>query len=378
MKVSGTELCPAFGKCGGCQYLHKTYETQLQRKTAMIKELFQDHDVEETLGMEAPMHYRHKVQVTVGKQKGKIVTGNYQAGTRKLVPVESCLLEDEGADAIIADIRRIADRFHMYAYDQETRQGFLRYIQIRKGYATGEYMVVIVTNGFQFEGRNNFKKELLKKHPEITTMVQNINTRTDGMILADKQDVFYGPGFIYDEMLGKRFRISANSFYQVNPAQTEKLYETALSMTDLSGKSVMDAYCGTGTIGILAADKARSVTGLEINPQAVKDAKVNAKLNHVDNITFIQGDAGEYLLGESIPDVVIMDPPRSGSTPEFLSAIANAKVPEVIYVSCGPETQARDVKMMEMMGYEVKKIQPVDLFPFTDHVENVILLSRNT
>ena len=374
MNHKSSYTCPVFGKCGGCQLLGKPYEKQLQEKKQYLESLFPGETVEEVLGMEDPVGYRCKVQRIFEFRKGQVIAGNYEAHSHRLVPVDSCLLEDPDCDAILSDIQLLVKKFHLPVYDPIRRQGVLRYVLIRKGKYTGQLLVVLVTAGFAFPGKKNFVKALISQHPEITSIVQNLNTRTDSLILGSKNEVLYGRGYIVDELMGKQFRISASAFYQVNPAQTVHLYKTALEMTDLKGKSVLDAYCGTGTIGILASDFAKEVVGVEINPEAVTDAIYNAKANQVSNIRFIRKDASEYLLGDHVPDVVLMDPPRSGSTPAFLDAIATAGVKEIVYISCGPEALARDLVYLKQKGYEVKRIKPVDLFPFTSHVETVCYL----
>ena len=267
------------------------------------------------------------------------------------------------------------------AYDEDTGFGLLRHVLIRKGFSTGEIMVVLVTASPVFPSKNNFVKALREKHPEITTIVQNINGRGTSMVLGDKEHVLYGKGYIVDELCGCRFRISSKSFYQVNSVQTEILYEKALSLSGLTGRElVVDAYCGIGTIGIIASKAAGKVIGVELNQGAVRDAVNNAKMNGIDNIRFYCNDAGRFLVnmaeqGENA-DVVIMDPPRSGSTEEFMDAVGKLGAGKVVYVSCNPETLARDVRYMKKLGYRAVEAWPVDMFPETDHVETIVLLSK--
>ena len=376
MKTKSNSSCPVFGKCGGCSLLDRSYEKQLQEKKAYIESLFPGEPVEGVLGMDDPIGYRCKVQRVFSFQKGTILCGNYEARSHRLVPVESCLLEDPDCTGIILTIRKLAKQFRLSIYDPARRQGVLRYVLIRKGKFTGQLLVVLVTAGFEFPGKRNFVKALREAHPEITSIVQNINRRTDSLVLGDKNETLFGSGYITDELLGKRFRISASAFYQVNPAQTVHLYQTALEMADLSNKTILDAYCGTGTIGILAADQAKEVVGVEINRDAVSDAIYNAKANQTKNIRFVCKDAGEYLMEEAVPDLVIMDPPRSGSTPAFLDAVSSAGVKEIIYISCGPEALKRDVDHLKSKGYKLQRIRPVDLFPFTEHCEVVVSMFR--
>ena len=349
-------------------------------------------DIAETvhpvIGMKEPEHYRCKVNaVFTHDRKGNPVSGIYEKNTHRVVPVDSCMIEDEKADAIIRDIRSMLRSFRIRTYDEDTGYGLLRHVQVRRGYATGEYMVTLVCADPVFPSRNNFVKALRKEHPEITTIIMNINDRSTSMVLGERNITMYGRGFIEDELCGYRFRISPGSFYQVNPLQTEILYETAIRYADLTGQeTVMDAYCGTGTIGIIASGKAKSVYGVELNRDAVRDAVWNARRNNVKNIRFINKDAGEYMnelsggTGESepLPDVVILDPPRTGTTPEFIDAVSRMAPERIVYVSCGPDTLARDLKLFRRKGYKALEAQPVDLFPFTEHVETVVLLTRNT
>ena len=334
------------------------------------------------IGMENPFHYRHKVHAVFSHdRRGNAISGIYQENTHKVVPVERCLIEDEQADAIIGTIRGMLRSFKIRTYDEDTEYGLLRHVLIRKGYATGEIMVVLVTASPVFPSRNNFVRALREKHPEITTIIQNINGRGTSMVLGDRENVLYGKGYIEDVLCGFRFRISSRSFYQVNPAQTELLYGKALELAGLSGReTVIDAYCGTGTIGIIASGQAGRVIGVELSRDAVRDAVSNAKRNQIKNIQFYCEDAERFLLdmaakGEQA-DVVIMDPPRSGSTEAFMDAIARMGARRVVYVSCNPETLARDVRYMRKLGYVGKEAWGVDLFPFTRHCETVVLLSK--
>ena len=376
-------LCPVEKRCGGCQLLGVDYKVQIKRKQKQLEELLGGLcPVRGMIGMENPFHYRHKVHAVFSHdRRGNAISGIYQENTHKVVPVERCLIEDEQADAIIGTIRGMLRSFKIRTYDEDTEYGLLRHVLIRKGYATGEIMVVLVTASPVFPSRNNFVRALREKHPEITTIVQNINGRGTSMVLGDRENVLYGKGYIEDVLCGFRFRISSRSFYQVNPAQTELLYGKALELAGLSGReTVIDAYCGTGTIGIIASGQAGRVTGVELSRDAVRDAVSNAKRNQIKNIQFYCEDAERFLLdmaakGEQA-DVVIMDPPRSGSTEAFMDAIARMGARRVVYVSCNPETLARDVRYMRKLGYVGKEAWGVDLFPFTRHVETVVLLSH--
>ena len=376
--------CPVANRCGGCQYMGIPYEKQLASKQEKVQNLFPTYkEIQPVIGMENPVYYRCKVQAAFGWQKGKVISGTYEAASHRIVPVEECMLEDQQADAILATIRKLMTSFKIMPYNEDRRTGIMRHVLIRKGYFTGQILVVLVTGSYQFPGKNNFVSALCKAHPEITTVIHNINGAKTSMVLGDQQKTVRGPGFINDQLLGCTFRISAGSFYQVNPIQTEKLYSQALQMAELTGtESVLDAYCGTGTIGILAAKAAKNVIGVELNRQAVQDAIINAKINQVQNIRFVCDDAGKFLqkaaAKNEVPEVVIMDPPRAGSDEAFLSALVYASPKKVVYISCNPETQARDVRYLTKHGYKITKMQPVDLFPNTDHVENVCLLIKSS
>lgn len=376
-------ICPVSDKCGGCQLLHMDYRKQLAWKKEQVSGLLKPYGrLEQIIGMENPKHYRCKVHAAFGRDRqGNIISGVYQTGTHRIVPVEDCLLENEKADAIIGTIRGMLKSFRIKTYDEDTGYGLLRHVLIRTGYRTGQIMVVLVLSSPILPSKNNFVKALLKEHPEITTVVINVNDKKTSMVLGQRQQVIYGPGYIEDELCGMRFKISPKSFYQVNPPQAEVLYKKALEYAALTGKErVLDAYCGTGTIGMIAAFKAGSVLGVELNQDAVKDAIEGAKKNKISNIRFWKADAGDFMAdmaqeGEKV-DVVLMDPPRSGSSEKFLSALVKLKPQKVVYVSCNPETLARDLKYLCAKGYRMERAAAVDMFPFTDDIETVCLLSN--
>lgn len=381
-KISSS-LCPVSKKCGGCKWIYKSYEEQLREKEKQLREYLKPFCKSDAiLGMDNPYHYRNKVHAVFGEdKKHNIISGIYEEGTHRIVPVDSCLIENEKADEIIVSIRGLLKSFKIRPYHEDTGFGLLRHVLVRTAYATGEIMVVLVLGSPIMPSKNNFVKALLKLHPEITTIVVNVNNRDTSMVLGDKEQVIYGKGYIEDELCGKTFRISPKSFYQVNPQQTQKLYTKALEMAELNGtETVVDAYCGTGTIGIIASDKAGKVIGVEKNGDAIKDARVNAKLNNVKNIQFYQNDASEFLTKmaeqEAKVNVVLMDPPRSGSTKEFLTAVAKLRPEKVVYISCNPETLVRDLKVLTRSGYRVVKGGGVDMFPFAGHCESIVLLQR--
>lgn len=375
--------CQYAKKCGGCDYQGIEYKEQLKKKQKYMKKLLEPFcKVEPIVGMKNPYNYRHKVHAAfdcVGR--GKIVAGVYRKNTHDVVDIESCQIEDMESDQIIRDIKELLKSFKIKTYDEDTGYGLLRHVLIRKGYATGQIMVVLVLGSPILPSKNNFVKVLRKKHPNISTVVINVNDKKTSMVLGERNIVVYGKGFIEDKLCGCTFRISPNSFYQVNPVQTELLYQEAIKYAHLTGKEkVIDAYCGTGTIGLIASKNAREVIGVELNKDAIKDAIINAKHNSAKNIRFYNDDAGRFMVematkGEKA-DVVIMDPPRSGSSEEFLSSIVKLSPDRVVYVSCGPESLAKDLKYLTKHGYRVKKATPFDCFPFTSHVETVVLLQR--
>ena len=380
---SEKSLCPVHGKCGGCQLLDMPYEKQLKQKQKQVNKLLKPYcNTEKIIGMENPFHYRNKVHAVFGHRKdGTVISGIYQQGTHFIVPVDECLIEDERADAIIRDIRDLLKSFKIKTYNEDTGYGLFRHVLVRTGHHSGQVMVVLVLGSPILPSKNNFVKALRKLHPEITTIILNVNNQKTSMILGEKETVLYGKGYIEDELCGHIFRISSKSFYQVNTAQTEKLYTKAIELAGLTGKErVIDAYCGIGTIGLIASDKAKEVISVELNPDAVKDAIVNAKRNGIKNVHFYQNDAGVFMRqmadeGESA-DVVFMDPPRSGSDEKFLSSVVTLNPKRVVYVSCDPTTLARDLKYLTKHGYSAVTVVPVDMFPATEHVETVCLLSK--
>ncbi len=374
--------CPYAKKCGGCQFIDMPYEKQLERKQKELKVLLGKFArVSPIIGMEDPLHYRHKVHAVMGYEKGEPIAGVYQEKSHRLVRVDQCLIENEKADAIIQSIRGLLKSFKIKTYDEDSDRGLLRHIMVRVSHVTGEIMVILVLRSPILPSKNNFAKALLKLHPEITTIVLNVNDKKTTMVLGQRDIVLYGPGFIYDSLCGVRFRLSPQSFYQVNPIQTEILYREALKLAKLTKKDkVIDAYCGIGTIGLIASRQAGSVLGIELNREAVKDARENAKHNQCKNIEFVCADAGEYMVemaqdGEKA-DVVIMDPPRSGSNEAFLSSVCRLSPNRIVYISCGPQSLARDLDYLTAHGYHAERIQPVDLFPMTVHVETCVLLSK--
>ncbi|MBR2868840.1 MAG: 23S rRNA (uracil(1939)-C(5))-methyltransferase RlmD [Clostridia bacterium] len=379
------DACPLARKCGGCQLQNMTYDRQLKWKQARCEILLKKFGkVSKIIGMENPYHYRNKVQAAFGRTKsGKIISGVYQSGSHRIVSVDTCMTEDEIADKIIVDIRNMLPKFKIWTYDEDKGTGFLRHVLVKRGFTSGEVMVVIVGASGYFPMKKKFTAALLEMHPEITTVVLNINPKDTNLVLGDKEEVLHGSGYIEDTLCGCVFRISPKSFYQINPVQTEKLYNKAMEFAQLDAKTrVIDAYCGIGTIGLVAAKTAGEVIGVELNPDAVRDAVSNCRRNEMKNAKFYCADAGDFMEalaeeGESA-EVVFMDPPRAGSSRKFIESLAKMAPKRVVYISCNPETLARDLNLIIKKGYTVKAIQPVDMFPHTNHIECVCSLERKS
>ena len=371
--------------CGACAFIGMPYDNTASRKEEGLRELLRGicGQINPIIKAEDPFAYRNKINRDLKRSsKGKIRDVIYSLGGDREISPEVCLIEDKAAGEIIKTILQIANKYHMDTFNRKTGFGILRGVLIRTGKASGEIMVVLILGSSYFKGKNNFVKELLKKHPEITTVVTHINSRTDNLIL-DPRGQFrneYGKGFIKDSLLGNVFRISPESFYQINRDQAELLYTEAVSKAAILPEDrVLDAYCGIGTITLAAAKLSNNVTGVDSNKKAIEDARSNAEKNKL-NAKFIAKDATEYMIEEarkgSSFDVVIMDPPRAGSTPDFIKAAAEVKPSRIIYVSCNPETLARDLKTFLKYGYEAKEATPVDMFPWTDNLEVCCLLEQ--
>ena len=411
-------LCPISRECGACPQIEVPYARQLADKDAYIRGLFDGIAdggcrIDSILGMEEPVRFRDKIaspfapgnaggagRTHAGRQgrgarrpaadvRADVLCGMYAAGTHRIVPIADCPVEHDAGRKVVAAVRRIMLRYGMQAYDEDAGTGFVRHAVVRVGHESGEVLVTIVTNGADFPGSKNFCRELVKACPQVTTVVQNINTRQTNAILGDGERVLYGPGFILDTLCGLTFRISSRSFYQVNARQTEVLYRTAIDFAreglssakaGRDGITLMDAYCGTGTIGLVAASliPGVQVIGVDNVEPAIWDARLNARHNGIGNAMFAAEDAGAYLnrmaaAGERL-DVLMMDPPRAGSSGEFLQAALALRPGCIVYISCNPEAQARDVRILLEGGYRLERIQPVDMFPHTGHVETVALL----
>ena len=380
-KLSGK--CRAEKLCGGCSYLALKYEEQLKLKQEYIDGLFSEYvKVKPIIGMQDPLHYRNKVHHAFAMGKGgEIISGSYAADTHWVVSTDDCLLEDRKSQDIIETIRKLAKSFKYKPYNEDTGYGLLRHVLIRRGFESGEILVVLVLTSPILPGKKNFVKALREKHPDITSIVINVNDQDTSMVLGERNIPIFGLGFIRDKLCGLSYRISPSSFYQINPVQTEVLYNTAIQYADLKHHDVIiDAYCGIGTIGLTAAGKVSKLIGIELNKDAVRDARINASDNHISNAEFVNADASEYIsemADEGMQaDVIFMDPPRSGSTEVFMSSAVKLAPRTIVYISCGPESLKRDLEYLTKHGYKVQKLQPVDMFPQTVHVETVVLMSR--
>lgn len=372
--------------CGGCAWLGTPYPAQLAQKRALLQRLLapccRAEAVLPVLGMEMPEHYRCKAVATFrADAHGRLLCGMYESGTHHVISADDCLLQNEAATRAVHAVCTAAQECRYTAFDEDRGTGLLRHVLVRYGLFTGQLMAVLVTAQPILPGSKRFTARVRALCPELTTLVQSINERRTTFVLGDREKVLYGSGFIEDKLCGCTFRISPSSFYQVNPLQAQVLYRRAIELAGLDGtQSVIDAYCGTGTIGIAASGAARAVTGVELNPAAVRDAQQNARRNHVGNIRFLCRDAGNFLAQCAAQhervDAVLLDPPRSGSSPAFLQALCLLQPAKVVYVSCGPDTLARDAAFLCKNGYRVTAVQPVDLFPHTPHVEAVCLLER--
>ena len=412
-------FCPHARACGGCAWAGVPYEQQLERKQRALVELFDGVAGEECLihpilGMDDPLGYRAKIVSPFAPAPGKgkrvprnalrtgrggmvaarrelIRCGLYAAGSHRIVDIESCPVEHPVGRQVVAAVRALMARFGMEPYNEDAGTGFVRHVVVRVGAQSGEVLATVVTNGREFVGAKNFCRELVRAVPAVTTVVQNVNTSSGNVILGSEERVLYGPGFILDTLCGLSFRISSHSFYQTNARQTELLYRRALDFAGLtqlprvieSGESplIVDAYCGTGTIGIVAASAApgAQVVGVDKVESAIRDARQNAAHNGIANARFVAADAGDYLASlaaqGSRPGVLFLDPPRAGASEQFLRAAASCAPERIVYISCNPNTQLRDVELLQTLGYKLTHLQAVDMFPHTPHAECIALLS---
>ncbi len=379
-------VCPVGSACGGCCFQGLKYEEQLAFKKRKVEEAFRkiarmNIKVDEIIGMENPYNYRNKIQMPIGmNQKKEIISGFYRTKSHEIIPIDQCYIEDERAAIIISKIKMLMKKHKIQAYNEDKHEGIIRHLLIRTSHYKKQIMVVLITNGDSFPGRNNLVKDIHKECPEISTIVQSVNMKQTNIIMGTKENILMGKGFIEDSLCGVNFRISAKSFFQVNSVQTEKLYENAINKAGLTGKeTILDAYCGIGTIGLIASKKAKEVVGIEIIEEAIIDAKANARLNEIKNASFYAGDASDFMLKSKETkakyDVVFVDPPRKGLDHQFVKSLLTITPTKIVYVSCDPSTLARDVAALSET-YEVKTVSAVDMFPMTFHVETICLLER--
>ncbi|MBO6179740.1 MAG: 23S rRNA (uracil(1939)-C(5))-methyltransferase RlmD [Selenomonadaceae bacterium] len=379
-------ICPLFYECGGCQLQHLSYDAQLAYKYELVKDLIQrigkikDAEILPVLGAENPLHYRNKMQFPVKKEGGKVVIGCFKRGTHKVIDSIHCYIENESNNELVNAAREIINKLKIPVYDEDTHRGVIRHIMGRVG-EKGALMAVIVTATKEFPKGKEFSKLLRERLPNLVSIHQNIQTYHNNVILGRDTVKLFGKETIYDKIGKLRFHISPRSFFQVNTKQAEVLYETALRFAGLTGnETVIDAYCGTGTISLFLAQKAKKVYGVEIVSSAIADAKKNARENNIRNAEFIVGDAIKvlpklYKTGVRA-DVIVLDPPRAGTTEIVLETFARMQPNRIVYVSCNPATLARDLAFLETLNYKTKKIQPVDMFPQTNSVESVALVER--
>lgn len=382
-----TYTCPIARDCGGCEWLAVPYPIQLRRKQEQVERLLaamaekDDAVLEPIRGMGEPVRYRHKAATPFAhRAHGRVACGFYAAGTHRIVPCRDCLVEDARARGILNAVARVAERLHIPPYDEDRGTGVLRHAVVRCGWKTDDVLLTLVSRVPELRDERRVTAELRAACPEVTSIVLNVNDRRTNAILGRRSRALHGPGVMHDRLLGCTFEIGPTSFYQTNPAQTEVLYRLALDGA-AGARHVLDAYCGTGTIGICAAASGDArVTGVERGREAVACARRNAAANGVDDrCSFVAADATEWMArsgSDERPDVVIMDPPRAGSTPEFLDGVARLAPERVVYVSCNVVTQARDLEIIRAHGYRLARVAPVDMFPHTKHVECVATLER--
>lgn len=379
-------ICSIYKRCGGCQLQHMSYEGQLDFKRSRVKDALErigglkNIEVKPVLGMGNHLRYRNKVQLPVGG-KDKPVIGFYSPRSHDIIDMDKCYIQNEAADRVVKLTRDWMERYKIKPYDEASHSGLIRHIMVRQAYRTGETMVVLVTNGRKIPHVEEYIEAVRKNIENVTGILQNINTNETNVILGQENILLWGRETITDYIGRFEFNISPHSFFQVNPVQTEVLYNKALEFAGLTGnETVFDAYCGTGTISLFLADRAKKVYGVEIIPQAIENAKENARVNNITNAEFITGEA-EKVIPELIEkgvraEVVVVDPPRKGCDESLLHAIGDMTPDRIVYVSCDPGTLARDLAILTKMGYEAKEVQPVDMFPETAHVETVCLISK--
>jgi 23S rRNA (uracil1939-C5)-methyltransferase len=415
--------CEIYDMCGGCQLQHMDYTAQLAWKRQLVVDNLErigklqvageaastggsksaadttalsvgsnsDGEVASsrtsgiivrpTLGMAEPWRYRNKAQVPIGMTEGGLIGGFYARGSHRIVDMETCLIQHEHNDDVVRRVKSIGRKLGITAYDEESGKGLLRHVVVKVAFRTGEMMVVLVTNGDRIPRQDEWIAEIRREIPAVASICQSVNTRQTNVIFGDVTRTLWGNDVIYDYIGEVKFAISARSFYQVNPAQTEVLYGKTVEYAGLTGnETVIDAYCGIGTISLFLAQHAKQVYGVEIVREAIEDARGNAKLNGMDNVVFEVGASEDVIPNWKeqgiTADVIVVDPPRKGCDPRLLETILAMQPEKVVYVSCNPSTLARDLRILEDGGYRTVEVQPVDMFPHTTHVECVVSLHR--
>ena len=379
--------CGIYKQCGGCQVQHLSYEGQLKMKhDTVVNHLkrighIEDANVLPTIGMQNPSRYRNKTQVPFGYADGKVVAGFYQKRSHEIINMQSCLIQTDISDQIVETMRQLCQELELAPYNESLNLGVLRHVIVRVGFKTEEIMVTLVTRTHEIPNSELLIQRLVSKYPKIKSIAQNVNPKVTNVIFGDETRILYGESYIYDEMNGIRFAISPRSFYQVNPIQTETLYSKAVEYAQLSGNEIVfDAYCGIGTITLFLAQHAKQVYGVEIIPEAIEDAKMNARLNGFENTQFAVGKSEEiipaWIENGIVPDVIVVDPPRKGCDRSLLDTMLEAAPDRIVYVSCDSSTLARDLRVLIDGGYKLEVVQPVDMFPQTAHIECVAKLVR--
>jgi len=380
-------VCSVYKQCGGCHLQHLSYQGQLEVKRKIVQNALlrigklEGVTVQPVIQMDDPWRYRNKVQVPVASVDGELVTGFYSNRSHDVVAMDQCMIQIEENDEAVQIVKQICQKYHVAAYDEATHQGVLRHIMVRYGAATKELMLVLVTRVKDFKHKEQVIREIVAALPQLKSFVQNINAKRTNVILGEQNEILWGSDTISDCIGDIQFKISPHSFYQVNPVQTEMMYQKVLEFAKLTGQEfVIDAYCGVGTISLFLARQARTVLGIEIVPQAIADARHNAQLNDIDNVAFVVG-AAELVMGKmqetgERADVVVIDPPRKGCDKELLAAIVSMASDRVVYVSCNPATLARDLRILVDGGYSIEEVQPFDMFPMTGSIEVIVQLSR--
>jgi 23S rRNA (uracil1939-C5)-methyltransferase len=376
-------ICPIFYTCGGCDFLHTTYDYQLKLKEKHVESLYRKlglfHQVNPIIKSDEPLHYRHKTVLSATTKKNKLRLGLYQEKSKTITPFLECYIHDKKANEVFKTIEQLLNQFKISAYDIDKKQGIIKHVMIRKSYARNDMMVVFVTQGNLFPNAKKISQMLVKKHPQVKTTIQNIHNKDTHLVLLEQEKTIYGSGYIIDQIDDLSFKLSPRSFYQVNPMQMQKLYQKAIDVADIKKTDiVIDTYSGIGTLSLLIAKKAKQVYAIEVNKDAHQDALDNKKYNQIQNIDFIHGDVSEnmFKITSSI-DVLFMDPTRDGASIAFLDDVMKLKPKKIVYISCEPKTQVRDVNTLSQL-YDIKQIQPVDMFSQTVHVESIVLLSLKT